>query len=414
VGTRLRFDPQTRLEDNSKDNPAAIKTEPEKLPVNDKKELGKDFGVSLSIAAAFVAFGGLFAAAVLSAGHILKLPVPCGSNSGCVAVASDPSSRVAGIPIAFFGVAAYTAILFLLMYLDRVRWARFALVVLAIVGTILSARLLFYAHFVIHATCYWCVASAVAMTILCVLSICLWRAKRRPQGVSAFFLWSVAGITLSAIGAVLFLMERRATAAPIAPEKLSAVTVEELLDGGKSRGPANAPVKIVIFSDLWCSVCRAVHGPLMDYQSAHPDHVQVVFRHRPLYGIPGHETSETAAILSEIAAEQGKFWRFVDRLYRESRQLDHDGYLALMRELGLGSSEVESLLTDPHSAPALRVQRDRALADRLGVHLTPTFVVVIDHKAPVSANHRSLATILNSSEVQKIFDQVGQPTALPR
>ncbi len=361
------------------------------------------------IAASLVAFGGLLAAAVLSAGHILKLPVPCGSSSGCVAVASDPRSRFAGIPIAFFGVVAYIVILCLLMRLDRARWTHFALVVVTGVGTILSARLLFYAHFVIRATCYWCVASAVAMAILFVISICIWRAKRRPGSIPVSLLWSVAGITLFAIGAAVWLMQRSAAAPPIAPDKLAAVAVEQLVEGGNSRGSADAPIKVVIFSDLLCSVCRAVHGPLMDYQSAHPDHVQVIFRHRPLYGIPGHETSETAAILSEIAAEQGKFWRFVDRLYREPHQLDQNGYVGLMRELGFATTQVQSLLADPHSAPALRVQRDRALADRLGVHLTPTFVVVIDHKPPVSANHRSLAAILNSPEVQAILDHTRQP-----
>jgi protein-disulfide isomerase len=381
---------------------------------NDQNELAKHFGVSLPIAASLVAFGGLLAAGVLSAGHILKLPVPCGSSSGCVAVASDPRSSFAGVPIAFFGVVAYIGILFLLVYLEMVRWARFALVALTIVGTILSARLLFYAHFVIHATCYWCVASAVAMAVLFVLSICLWREKRRLRAVPASFVWRVAGITIFTVGAVIWLMERSAAAAPIAPEKLSTIPVEELLDGRNSRGPANAPVKIVIFSDLWCSVCRAVHGPLLDYQSAHPDHVQLIFRHRPLYGIPGHETSETAAILSEIAAEEGKFWRFVDRLYREPHQLDQDGYLGLMRELGFATPQVQSLLADPRSAPALRVQRDRALADRLGVHLTPIFIVVIDHKAPVSANHRSLTTILNSAEVRSLFDHTNESTRFPK
>jgi uncharacterized membrane protein/predicted DsbA family dithiol-disulfide isomerase len=384
------------------------------MSMNNENELRKHFGVSLPIAASLVAFGGLFAAGVLSAGHILKLPVPCGSSSGCAAVASDPSSRLAGMPIAFFGVGAYITILFLLVYLETVRWARFALVAVTGVGTILSARLLFYAHFVIRATCYWCMASAAAMAVLFVLSIWLWRTKRPLRPVPAFFLWRVAGITLFALGAGIWFMERNAAAAPIAPEKLSAVSVADLVDGKNSRGPANAPIKIIIFSDLWCSVCRAVHGPLMDYQSAHPDHVQVIFRHRPLYGIPGHETSETSAILSEIAAEQGKFWPFVDRLYREPHQLDQNGYLGLMRELGLATSQVQSLLADLHSAPAHRVQRDRALADRLGVHLTPTFVVVINHKMPVSANHRSLAAILNSAEVQAIFTHTGQSTGLPR
>jgi uncharacterized membrane protein/predicted DsbA family dithiol-disulfide isomerase len=384
------------------------------MPANDQSERWKPLGLSLPVAASLVAFGGLFAAAVLSAGHILKLPVPCGSSSGCVAVDSDSSSRFAGIPIAFFGVAAYIATLLLIMRLDRPRWTRFALVALTGVGTIVSARLLFYAHFVIHATCYWCMASAVSMAILFVLSICLWRTKRPLRSVPAFFLWRVAGITLFAIGAAIWFMERSAAAAPIAPEKLSAVSVADLVDGKNSRGPANAPIKIIIFSDLWCSVCRAVHGPLMNYQSAHPDDVQVIFRHRPLYGIRGHETSETAAILSEIAAEQGKFWSFVDRLYREPHQLDQNGYLGLMRDLGLATPETQFLLADPHSAPALRVERDRALADRLGVHLTPIFVVVIDHKAPVSANHRSLAAMLNSAEVQSVFDHTNQSTGLPK
>src|SRR5213592_761826 len=73
-------------------------------------------GFWLLVAMLFVAFGGLFAAGVLSAGHILKLPVPCGSSNGCVAVASDPSSRFTGIPIAFFGVVAYIVILCLFMF----------------------------------------------------------------------------------------------------------------------------------------------------------------------------------------------------------------------------------------------------------------------------------------------------------
>jgi protein-disulfide isomerase len=228
------------------------------------------------------------------------------------------------------------------------------------------------------------------------------------------FLWNVAGITLFAIGAAVWLMQRSAAAPPIAPDKLSAVAVTELLDDGNSRGPANAPIKVIMFSDLWCSVCRAVHGPLMDYQLAHPNQVQVIFRHRPLNGIRGHETSETVAILSEIAAGRGKFWPFIDRLYREPHQLNQAGYLGLMHELGFATEEVQSVAADPNSAPVLRVQRDRALADRLGVHLTPTFVVVIDHKAPVSANHRNLATILNSAEVQAIFADTGQPIGSAR
>jgi hypothetical protein len=74
-----------------------------------------------------------------------------------------------------------------------------------------------------------------------------------------------------------------------------------------------------------------------------------------------------------------------------------------MRDLGFQSSQVEAILNDAHAAPIPRVRRDIALAQRLGVHWTPTFVLVIGHNPPVSANHRSLATILNAPAVQALF-----------
>jgi protein-disulfide isomerase/uncharacterized membrane protein len=372
----------------------------------------KHFPVSLPIMAALVAYSGLFAAAVLSAGHILNLPVPCGASNGCAAVAAHSSSKLLGVPIAFFGVAAYVAIIWLLTRIARSSWAPLSLTVITGIGAITSAILLVYAQLLIQATCRWCVASGVAMAVSFALSLYIYRREESLLALPAGAVWWLSTATIFALGSEMWLMQRQAIAAPVPPAKLAAVSIPELLATTNTRGPNDAPVKIIMFSDLLCSVCRALHGPIMNFQAAHPFRVQVIFRHRPLYGIRGHETSETAAILSEIAAEQGKFWRFVDRLYREPHQLDQDGYLETMRELGFGTSQVQSLLSDPHSAPALRVQRDRALADRLGVHLTPIFVVVIDHKAPVSANHRSLATMLSSAEVQAILG--GRTTGWPR
>jgi hypothetical protein len=54
------------------------------------------------------------------------------------------------------------------------------------------------------------------------------------------------------------------------------------------------------------------------------------------------------------------------------------------------------------------------LAERLGVHSTPTFVLVIGHGPPVSANDRSLATILNSPDVQALFAHEREPGEPPR
>lgn len=370
-------------------------------------------GAWLPVAALFVAFGGLYAAAVLSAGHILELPVPCGTSSGCATVASDPSSVAMGVPIALFGVAAYVAIIFLLTRATS-RWAARALVAVTGAGTLVSAGLLAYAHLIIRATCTWCLASGAAMAALFLLTLYLWRIRDVLKPIPSRLLWRLAIVTALAIAAEAWFMERSVSTPPISPNRLATVPVAELLNDRNSRGPPDAPVKIVIFSDLWCSVCRAVHQPLLDYQTAHPDDVEVIFRHRPLSGIRGHETSQTAAQLSEIAADDGKFWQFLEKLYREPRQLDHAGYLRLMRDLGFEASRVEAILADVHAPPVDRVRRDTALANRLGVHSTPTFVLIIGHNPPVSANHRSLARILNSPAVKALFAHGGAPGEPPQ
>jgi hypothetical protein len=41
--------------------------------------------------------------------------------------------------------------------------------------------------------------------------------------------------------------------------------------------------------------------------------------------------------------------------------------------------------------------RDEDLASRLGIHQTPTFIVLIANHPPISATQRSLPRILNSS-----------------
>jgi protein-disulfide isomerase/uncharacterized membrane protein len=367
----------------------------------------------LPVAALFVAFGGLFAAGILSLGHILKLPVPCGSSSGCASVAAHHSSIFLGVPIAFFGVAAYIGIIFLLTRASEA-WARWWLLGITAAGTSISAMLLVYAQLIIRATCWWCVVSGLAMVTLFLLSLCLWRSRSISFAASPAFLWWFSAITAVGLGTGTWWMERNAAASPISAEKLGAVPVAQLLHTRNTRGPADAPVKIIVFSDLGCSVCRAVHAPLMDFQSAHPAHVQVVFRHRPLTWVHGHETSAAAAALSEIAAERGKFWEFVERMYAQTDPLDPHGYLRVMRDLGLPESDANKLAGASPVIPSGQVERDIALADQLGVRFTPTFVVIVGANGPVSANHRSLAEILNSDSVQAILRQREPVGPVPR
>ena len=75
------------------------------------------------VIAVVISFMGLFAAATLSLGYVLDLPVPCGGSNGCASVAAHSSSQLRGVPIAFFGVATYLAIIWLLTRIAQTSWA---------------------------------------------------------------------------------------------------------------------------------------------------------------------------------------------------------------------------------------------------------------------------------------------------
>jgi protein-disulfide isomerase len=353
----------------------------------------------LPLPALVVAFAGLFAAGVLSAGHLLDLPVPCGASRGCVTVAAHPASKVLGVPIAYFGVAAYLAIIFLLGRGADARWARVGLIALTGLGTLASAVLLVYSHQVIHATCPWCVASGGAMALLFLLAVAMLRARVPLRAVSPRMVWVLVYLTAGGLGVQAGMMERAASRPPIAAEHLAGVTAADLVDPAQSLGPAEAPVTVVVFADLWCAACRKACDSLLAYQRAHPAAVRLVYRHRPLWEISGHQFSGTAAALSEVAAERGQFWEFVELMHRQQTPLDAAGYLQLMRGLGFDPAQVEKRMNDPRDPAIVRAQRDKALAERLGIDATPTFLVLAGDHPPVSANQRTLPRVLNAPEV---------------
>jgi protein-disulfide isomerase len=352
-----------------------------------------------SLAFLAAAFAGLFAAGVLSAAHLLDLPVPCGGSRGCAAVAAHPASKILGVPIALVGVAAYAAVIVLLTHAAASRWARWGLLALTGLGTAASGVLLAYAHYVIGAACPWCMASGAAMAVLLVCSASMLKLGPSLRAYRRLVVWGLAIVTSGGVGVQAGLMRRAAFAPPISAERLATVTTEELAGTANSLGPADAPLTVIVFADLWCPGCRAAHAALMKYHKDNPNGVRIVYRHRPLWQIRGHQFSGTAAALSEIAAEKGKFWPFVDLVYAQRGQLDGPGYLKLMSSLGIDPAGIEARLDNAEDAAIARVERDIELAERLEVNATPTFVLVLEGSPPISASQSSLPRLLNSAAV---------------
>src|SRR6478672_12404305 len=87
---------------------------------------------------------------------------------GCATVAESHYSHIAGINVAVFGIVGY--VLLLAAAATPGDLGRFGGLLLALVGFGFSAYLTYLELFVINAVCQWCVASAVLMTLLFVVS----------------------------------------------------------------------------------------------------------------------------------------------------------------------------------------------------------------------------------------------------
>jgi uncharacterized membrane protein len=122
----------------------------------------------LRIAILVLALIGIGVAGYLTYTHYAKIKVICGSNGGCETVQSSVYSKLAGVPVAVLGLAGYIGILFSLMI--RSELGRAAGFGIALIGFLFSMYLTYREAFTIHAYCYWCLSSALLMTLLVVLT----------------------------------------------------------------------------------------------------------------------------------------------------------------------------------------------------------------------------------------------------
>ena len=95
---------------------------------------------------------------------------------------------------------------------------------------------------------------------------------------------------------------------------LAACTDTTGLSDTSSRGPkgsANAAVTVAEYADLQCPACQAAHtqinAPLLQKYGAQ---IRFEFKHFPLRSI--HRYALEASMASECAADQGKFWEYVE------------------------------------------------------------------------------------------------------
>lgn len=147
---------------------------------------------------------------------------------------------------------------------------------------------------------------------------------------------------------------------------------EELAREGAVMGPADAPVRIVEFSDFQCPFCRVVQETLAAVRSRHPERVAIVYRHLPLDAI--HPHARAAANAVECAGEQGRFAEYHDRLFALQDSIGTTPWDRYAADAAVPDLEAFRRCV-AENRYADRVERDARLAAELGLDVTPTLIV---------------------------------------
>jgi uncharacterized membrane protein len=127
-----------------------------------------------------LAIAGLGVSAYLMWGYAVPgATLSCGGSSGCDTVKDSIYANLAGIPLPVLGFVSYLTLLVLLVFqrhaaVSKREWSPYvalALFGISLGGVLYSAFLTYIELYVIYAICRWCIASAIIIVALFILSI---------------------------------------------------------------------------------------------------------------------------------------------------------------------------------------------------------------------------------------------------
>ncbi|MGB5284690.1 MAG: thioredoxin domain-containing protein, partial [Polyangiales bacterium] len=168
---------------------------------------------------------------------------------------------------------------------------------------------------------------------------------------------------------------------------------EPVTDAKPSKGPKDALVTIVEFSEFQCPFCARVLPTTKQVIDTYGDKVRIVWRNNPL-GF--HNNAGPAAAVAMEAYSQGgndKFWEVHDTLFANQKALGRPELEGYAGKAGLDAAKVKKALDEGTHKAA--IDGDQALATQLGARGTPYFFV----------NGRQLRGAQPFAAFQKVIDE---------
>ncbi len=325
-----------------------------------------------------------------------------GGSFDCDKVNTSRWSELLGLPISLWAVPLYLAMALLALVGRRadVRGARArgALVLVSAWNVLVSVVLAFISLFVLEYICVFCVCLYALHVAALVLALLPPRGRRPALPTAGDTALAAGGALVSLALLVptnMFIAagldaevvaqlegsgseeQGEAAASPGLAVRLPEKLVEiGAADHSPVRGPTDASVTVVVVSDFQCSFCAKLETSLAGLHDRYGDRLRWVFRHYPLDSSCNdairrnmHPQACGAAIASQCALRQDRFWEYHDQLFLNQGHLERADLLVYAQRLGLDLAAFESCLDSPE--PAVEVKRDIAELRALEVAGTP-------------------------------------------
>ena len=140
------------------------------------------------------------------------------------------------------------------------------------------------------------------------------------------------------------------------------------------QGDPRAPLSITEFIDFQCQECAQAFALLHDLMAKYPAQIYIEAKYFPLR----QPHSLDSAIYAECAAQQGKFWEFVELLYQRQAEwrtlADVTAmYQWMAQEAGLNPHALASCVRSDEAKSV--VFSDKLYGETLFVKATPTFFI---------------------------------------
>lgn len=140
--------------------------------------------------------------------------------------------------------------------------------------------------------------------------------------------------------------------------------------GEPSRGPEQAKVTVVEFSDFDCPFCRKAHPIVEQLLNEYGDRIRFVYRDFPL---ANHQRAVPAAEAARCAGEQGKYWEYFQTLMGGQGNLSDEALKKTASDKGLDLASFTACYESRRHQASVQTALEGGR--QLGVTATPTFFI---------------------------------------